>query len=102
MISQQNQPVRIAERQRPQQDAFDEREDRRDSAHAESKSKYNRQGKTGRLQQLSNCESEIPRDCVHASSNFGEKLRPKSERIREHQDRFFNRNGEGARDLQNR
>jgi hypothetical protein len=59
VISQQNQALRIAEWERTQQDAFNEREDSRGGAYAESQSEDDCQGKAGRFSQLAKGKAEI-------------------------------------------
>ena len=68
MISQQDKPVRITERERTQENAFDEREDCRGGANAQSQGEDNCQGEPRRFLQLAKCEAEILCQRVHKSS----------------------------------
>ncbi len=65
VIAQQDQAVRFAKRQRTQQNPFDEREHRGDSADAQRQRECNRQAETRRFHQLSKCEAEILYERIH-------------------------------------
>ncbi len=67
VITQQNQPVGILERKRPQQDAFDQREDRGGCADTQGQGEDHGQAKAGCLAQLAKGEAEILCEDVHAS-----------------------------------
>ena len=68
VISQQNEAVGIPERKRPQQDTFDQREDRGGCADTEGQGEDHGQGEAGCLAQLATGGAEILCQCVHASS----------------------------------
>jgi hypothetical protein len=66
MISDEDEAVRIAEWERTQQDTFDQREDRRGRANAESQCEHDCEGESRRLPKSSQCEAEMLFECVHA------------------------------------
>jgi hypothetical protein len=68
MISQQNKSIGIIEWKGPQEDAFDEREDRSGGADAEGQGEDDGQGKAWRFAQLAKREAEILRESVQGSS----------------------------------
>src|SRR5271169_758181 len=68
MISEQNEAFRVAEWEWTQQDAFDQRKDRRRSSDAESQSENDGQSEARCFPQLANCEAEILRERVHTYS----------------------------------
>jgi hypothetical protein len=65
VISQPYEPGRIAEGERPQEDAFDEREHGRGRTDAESQREDDGEGETRRFPQLAKCESKILCERVH-------------------------------------
>ena len=67
-ISHQNQTVRIVERKRPNQDAFNEREDCGRSTDAQGHCEDDGKGKARRLTQLAKCHLEILCGREHSSS----------------------------------
>jgi hypothetical protein len=65
VISQQYQSVSVGERKRTQQDAFDERKDRRRGSNANCQGENDSQGEAWRFAQLTKREADILRDRVH-------------------------------------
>src|ERR1700677_783667 len=68
MISHKNEVVRIAERERTQQDTFDQRESGRGRANAESQREHYCEGEGRRFPQLPKCKAEVLSERVHVSS----------------------------------
>ena len=68
VVSDQNQPLRILKRQRPQKNALHQREHSSRSANSKSQRKDNSQADARRLRQLTKCQPHFPPKCKHASS----------------------------------